>query len=124
MEKMIHQHKISLKIAWSGLLWSLSTQPNFRIHLTLATLAVLLGWYVELTVVEWIVLIFTIFWGLSGEMINTAIEALTDLISPQWSKEAKIAKDVAAGMMLTIAIGSSVVGVLLLLPKLIVKFGL
>lgn len=105
-------------------MWALSTQPNFRIHLTLATSAVLTGWYVGLTWIEWILLVFTIFWGLAGEMINTAIEALTDLVSPQWSKEAKIAKDVAAGMMLMIATGSTIVAFLLLVPKLVMKLGL
>lgn len=124
MKNFIRQHHISVKIAWSGLRWALSTQPNFRIHLTLATVALLAGWYVKLTSVEWLILVFTIFWGLSGEMINTAIESLTDLVSPQWSKEAKIAKDVAAGMMLTIAFGSAIVGVLLLIPKLLLRLGI
>lgn len=121
MKELIRKHHISLKNAVSGLVWALSTQPNFRIHLFLATIAVLIGWYVELAWGEWVLIIFTIFWGLSGEMINTAIEALTDLVTTEWRREAKIAKDVSAGMMLTIALGTILVASVLLLPKLLTK---
>lgn len=121
MEKLIRQHHISFKNAISGVKWAIASQPNFRIHFMASIIAIFLGWYVKLTQVEWVILALTIVWGLSAEMINTSIEAMTDLITSEWRQEAKIAKDVAAGMMLTIAAGSIVVAVLLLLPKLIAR---
>ena len=121
MGELIRQHHISFKNAFAGLKWALTTQPNFRIHFFLAGVAVAIGWYVGLTHLEWIVLVFTIFWGMAAEMMNTSLETMTDLITKEWKKEAKIAKDVAAGMMLTVATGSIVVAVLLLLPKLVAK---
>ena len=121
MKEAIRKHHISLQNALSGLKWALSTQPNFRVHLLLAAIAIGIGWYVSLNFNEWILLTFTIFWGLSGEMINTAIETLTDLVTTEWRKEAKIAKDVAAGMMFTVALGAIVVACFLLLPKLLSK---
>lgn len=121
MKEAINRHHISFKNAFAGIRWAISTQPNFRVHLFLASVAVLIGWYVKLNSGEWVLLVFTIFWVLAAEMINTAIESLTDLVTQEWRKEAKIAKDVAAGMMLTVAGSSLLVALLLLLPKLIAK---
>ncbi len=119
MEKLIRRHHISFKNAFSGLKWAVSTQPNFRVHFLLSILAVIAAIYLRLSALEWILLIFTIFWGLATEMLNTAIEAICDLITQEWRKEIKIAKDVAAAMMLTVAAGSVIVALLLFIPKLI-----
>lgn len=121
MKDTLKKHHISFQNAFSGIWWALTTQPNFRVHVICAMVAVGLGLYVSLTTTEWIVLVLTIVLALSGEMINTAIESVTDLVTKEWREEAKIAKDVSAGMMLTIAFGALVVGLLLLLPKLITK---
>ena len=53
-------------------------------------------------------------------MINTAIEAMTDLITLEQRKDAKIAKDVSAGMMLIVAMGAMVVGSVVFIPKVLV----
>lgn len=123
MEKLLRQHTISFKNAFAGLRWSLSTQPNFRIHITLALIALFFSWYLSLSATEVVIIVFTIILGLTAEMINTAIESMTDLITTEWRKEAKIAKDVSAGMMLTVAIGAVVIAVLIFVPKLFVRFG-
>ncbi len=109
MKEIIRRHTISFKNAFSGLAWALRTQPNFRVHITLSILALLLAAYFRITRVEWTIIIFTILLGLTAELINTALESMTDLITKEWREEAKIAKDVSAGMMLTIAIGAVVV---------------
>ncbi len=114
----IRQHHISLKNAFSGIWWALRTQPNFKIHLTLSILAVFLGVIFKLTLPEWVILIFTIFWGLATEMLNTSIEAITDLVTQEWRQEAKIAKDVSAGMMLVVALGALCIGFILFVPKI------
>ncbi len=116
---LIRQHHISFKNAISGIIWAFSTQPNFRIHLLLSFVAILLGIWLSISYLEMTVIIFTIIFGLSLEMINTSLEAITDLVTSEWRKEAKIAKDVSAGMMLFGAIGALVVGVLIFLPKLL-----
>ncbi len=59
------------------------------------------------------IILFTILLGLAGEMINTAIESVTDLVTTEWHMEAKIAKDVSAGMMLLIAFGAICVALFL-----------
>jgi diacylglycerol kinase (ATP) len=121
MREIIRKHHISFKNAFSGLIWSFSTQPNFIIHLFLALTSVLLGWFLKLNSFEWALLVFTIFWGLAAEMINTAIESVCDLVTSEWKKEIKIAKDVSAGMMLLVSLGTVIVALFLFLPKLIMK---
>lgn len=119
MNETLKQHHISLKTAWSGLLWALSTQPNFRVHGILSIAALGLGLYLKISRVEMIIIIFTIVLGLAAEMINTSIEAMTDLITTERKTEAKIAKDVSAGMMLTVAFGATVVALVIFLPHLL-----
>lgn len=118
MKKILRRHHISFQNALAGLWWALTTQPNFRVHITLALAAVFLGWYVGLSAIEWTIIVFTILLGLAAELINTALEAMTDLITQEWRQEAKVAKDVAAGMMLTVAIGAVIVAGFILGPKL------
>lgn len=118
MKKILRRHHISFQNALSGLWWALTTQPNFRVHIILALAAVILGWYVGLSAIEWTIIVFTILLGLGAEMVNTALEAMTDLITREWRSDAKIAKDVAAGMMLTVAVGALIVAAFILGPKL------
>ncbi len=119
MRELLKKHTISFKNAFAGLWWALSTQPNFRVHLVLSALAILAGFYFGITQTEWAIIIFTIVLGLSAELINTAIESMTDLITKEWREEAKIAKDVAAGMMLTVAAGAFCVALVIFLPYIL-----
>ena len=118
MEKL-RKHHISFKNAYRGIFWAFDTQPNFKIHLLLSFIALFLGFILEISGIEMLLIIFCIVLGLGAEMINTSIEAMTDLITIEWRKEAKIAKDVSAGMMLVIAIGTLIVGFYIFIPKII-----
>jgi diacylglycerol kinase (ATP) len=121
MHRLIHRHTISFKHAFEGLFWAFRTQPNFKIHAILSFIACCLGVILQISRLEFIVILFTIILGFSGELINTALEAMTDLITQEWRQEAKIAKDVSAGMMLFIAFGSIFVAVFVFTPY-ILKF--
>jgi len=120
MYQLIRRHHISFKNAIHGIEWALRTQPNFRVHIILSILAILLGIFLKISQAEMSVIFLTIVFGMGGEMINTSIEEMTDLITTEWKKEAKIAKDVSAGMMLTIAVGALFVASQIFIPKLIV----
>lgn len=113
MKEIIRKHTISFKNACAGLSWAIRTQPNFRVHLALSVLAIFLGWYFRITRTEWAVITFTIVLGLTAELVNTALESMTDLITKEWREEARIAKDVSAGMMLTTAIGAVIVALVI-----------
>ena len=109
----IKKHAISLKAAFAGVHYVVKSQPNFSIHI-LATFIVLgLAFLLKVTVAEFSLLLFAIILVLTAEMLNTSIEAVTDLVHKEWSEEAKIAKDVSAGMVLVSAIGATIIGVII-----------
>lgn len=121
---LIRRHHISFKHAMDGIIWVFTSQPNFRVHFVLSTVAILLGFILKITYIEMTIIILTIFFGLGVEMVNTSIEAMTDLITTEYKQTAKIAKDVAAGMMLLAAIGAILVACLIFLPRLVILFNL
>ena len=116
MEEALRKHHISFKNAFSGLFWAVRTQPNFRVHLFLSGVSVVAGLIFKISKIEFLIIVFTIVLGLSAEMINTSLESMTDLITNEWREEAKIAKDVSAGMMLMVALGAAVIAGLIFLP--------
>lgn len=119
MIRKIRRHKISFTNALAGLRWAFSTQPNFKIHFALAVLALTAGFLLKISFLKITILVLTIVFGLAVEMVNTSIESMCDLITLKWSKQAKIAKDVAAGMMLLTAIGALIVAALILGPPIL-----
>lgn len=112
-------HHVSFLHAIEGVIWATKTQPNFRVHLFLSAMSLFLCWFFRVSTFEYLSIVFTILLGLSAEMINTSIEAMTDLITTEYHKDAKIAKDVSAGMMLTVAIGAVVVACIIFGPKIL-----
>jgi len=123
MRALIRRHTISFQHAIDGIIWAIRSQPNFRIHLVISLLVIAAGYYFAISSLEAIILVFVILLGLSAEMINTAIESVTDLVTKEYRVEAKIAKDVSAGMMLIVAIGASIIGLIIFLPYLFAYFG-
>ena len=111
-------YKLAFQAAFSGLIWAIKTQPNFKIHLSLALLSLFLGWFLKISRFEFLLIVTFIFLGLMLEMLNTAIEKTNDAIDTSWREDIKIAKDVSAGAMLVFSIGAVVVASLIFLPKL------
>lgn len=118
MRERIRQHHISFQNAFAGIRWAFATQPNFQVHILLSVCAMILTVLLRCTTIETILIVLTIVLGLGAEMINTAIESVTDLVTKEWHQEAKIAKDVSAGMMLLTAMGAVFVACLIFLPKI------
>lgn len=114
----MNKHLQSFRLAINGVRYAVKTQLNFTVHLCFTGLAVFLGVVYRITYIEWIVIILTIVLVLVTEMINTSIESMTDLLTSDYRKEAKIAKDVSAGMVLTAAVGAVVVGLAIFGPRL------
>lgn len=109
-------HFRSFKESFSGLNHAFSEHPNFRIHLIFSIIVLLAAWYFSVSRFELIILILTITLGFVVEFLNTAVESVCDLVTLEWRKDIKIAKDVAAAMMLLTAIGSIIVGLLIFSP--------
>lgn len=116
-----HRHALtkSFEYAAAGIRGIIIQERNFKIQLFIGLLAVILGFVFKLGLSEWLDLVIVITIVLVFELINTSIEEMVDLISPQYHDKAKIAKDVAAGTVLVASIGSVIVGILLFLPKIL-----
>ncbi len=108
--------------AFRGVYFLAKSQHNAWIHLIIAFLVIFVGVFLEVSITEWCFLIFAIGFVLSAEAFNTAIEELTNLVSPEHNKKAGIVKDVAAGAVLITAIIAALIGIIIFLPKIIILF--
>jgi diacylglycerol kinase len=109
----------SFKYAWNGLKTATKNEPNFRIHLTFASTALIMAILLRFKIQEWLLLLFTISFVLILELFNTAMESIVNLVSPEIRDQAKIAKDVSAAAVLIGAMMAIIVGFVLFYPKLI-----
>lgn len=119
MPKNNENHRISFKNALAGLGFAFRTQRNFRLMIILAVLVLGASLILGLSLVETAILIWTIFVVLVAEMVNTALESVTNLVTQEWRQEAKIAKDISSGMVLLSVISSIIIGILIFGPKLL-----
>ena len=102
-----------------GMVHAARTERNMRVHIIIALGGVVLGVLLGLSLVEWAVIALAMSGVFTSEMMNTAVEYLIDLASPEHHPLAKIAKDAAAGAVLINATFAAVVGVLIFGPKLL-----
>ncbi|MFM2268691.1 MAG: hypothetical protein RL757_2132 [Bacteroidota bacterium] len=112
----------SFGYAINGVKLLLTNEPHARIHVAAAILATGAGAYFQISAMEWVAIVMSIAIVLAAEGFNTAIELLTDLVSPNYHELAGKTKDVAAGAVLLTAMGAALVGVVIFLPKLIALF--
>ena len=111
----------SFYFAFAGLGFLFRTQRNARIHVVVGAIACGLGWWLRINRVEWAIIVLTMASVLILEGLNTAIEAAVDLASPTVHPLAKVAKDVAAGMVLVAAIAAVIIGLLIFAPPFMMK---
>lgn len=104
--------------AWNGVAYTLRTQRNARIHLVVGTIVAVVAIWLQLDAVRCAILGLTIVAVIVGELLNTALEALVDILSPEYHDAAKIAKDVSAGAVLALGVSSVIIGLLILGPPL------
>jgi len=111
----------SFQHAYNGWWYVLRTQRNAWIHAAITTAVILLALWLRLPLFHWAVLFLTIALVWISEFINTALEAVVDLASPELHPLAKVGKDVGAAAVLLAAITSVLVGLLILGPPLLEK---
>src|SRR5512136_806092 len=104
--------------AFRGLSYVLKTQHNAWIHAIATAMVVLVASLLDLPARDWAVLILTISMVWAAEFINTALEAVVDLASPQQHPLAKVGKDVGAAAVLVASMAAILVGLLVLGPPL------
>ena len=108
----------SFNYAIDGIIYTLKTQRNMKIHFLTAIVVLVLSLFLKISKIEVLVLFFTISLVIITEMINTSIEATIDLFTDQYHELAKIAKNVAAGAVLIASTNALIVGYIIFFDKL------
>ena len=108
----------SFRHAFNGLIYSLKHNQNLRIHFVMAILVVIASIVFRVNPFEMGILGVMILLVICTEMINTSIEEMVNFLTIEHKREARIAKDVVAGMVLIAAIGSIIVGILIFAPHI------
>lgn len=109
--------------AWAGISYAFTSQRNLKIHLAFALLAVVLGFALRIDQAGWLAVVLCIALVMSLEIVNTAIESVVDLVSPEWHILAKRAKDCAAGAVYLAAFASLAVAAIVFVPRLLAVAG-
>lgn len=109
--------------AFRGVAELLHTQRNARFHFVATVVVLAAGLWLGLSLLEWALVALCIALVLALEAVNTALEYLTDLVSPHYHPLAGKAKDIAAGAVLFSAVGAVVVGLLIFGPKIVAILG-
>ena len=109
----------SFGYAFKGIDDVIKHEPNMKIHVVVAILVVIMAFILKVSNIEWIILVLLIGAVLAAETINTTIENLVDMYTKEYDEKAKIVKDTAAGTVLILAITSTIIGLIIFIPKII-----
>ena len=107
------RHVKSFKYAFEGVFHALLNEGNFRVQVVIATVATYLGFYFNIDHTEWALLVLSMGFLLSAELINTVVEEVIDNLITEQHLGAKIIKDVSAGYVLISAITSLLILILI-----------
>lgn len=108
----------SFRYAFNGIRLLITREHNARIHCFATVCVILAGILLGLSKMEWVGVVIVIGAVLAAEAVNSAIEAMADFVSPQYSEAIKRTKDLAAGAVLLMAIAAAIVGGIIFFPKL------
>lgn len=115
--------KISAKFshAFRGFATSIKEESSLIVHIIMTMIVIILGIFVELSFIEWSVIILVVSIVIGLEIMNTGIENLTDLVSFQYNIKAKKVKDVGAAATMLNAMAAVLIGILIIGPKFVDK---
>ncbi|HHU90035.1 MAG TPA: diacylglycerol kinase family protein [Clostridiaceae bacterium] len=102
----------SFKNAFNGFCQAITDEHNMKTHVVAAIMVIALGILFNLDTPRWLAVIFAIGLVFASELFNTAIELLTDMVTAEYSKQAKKVKDISAAAVLVSAIISVIIGII------------
>jgi len=111
--------RAAFRNAFLGFHYALSTEKNLKRHFAAGILAVAAGLILQISLIEWCIILLTINTVIVAELLNTALEYTVDIASPEKREMARRAKDVSAAAVLVTASCSVIVGLLIYLPKIL-----
>jgi len=113
----------SFKYAFSGISYVLKTSRNFKIQLIFAVTSLMIGFLLQISQSNFVILIATIMSVLILEILNTSIESIVDLVvKREFSSLAKISKDTSSGAVLLASINSVIIALYIFVPKINLLF--
>ena len=121
-QKGIKKFLLSFTYPIKGLKYAYRNEQNLAVDVGVAMLVTIFGFIFKLNLTEWAILALTIGLVISCELINTAIEAVVDLVTEDYHPLAKVAKDTAAAAVFVFAIVAVIVGLIIFMPKLLALF--
>jgi len=112
----------SFTFAFNGLKILLREEHNSWIHVAITICVVMAGFLLQISLFEWVAVVLCIGLVITLELINSAIENMSDFVSPEKNDIIKKVKDLSAAAVFIAAICSAIVGIIIFLPKIIVLF--
>lgn len=110
---------LSFRYAFRGVAWMVRNEPNMRFHLVAAAGVLIAAAAFRLPVEQWAALIFAIVLVLLGETLNTAIEAVLDLVQPDHHELVGVVKDLSAGAVLVASAGATAIAAIVFVPRFV-----
>lgn len=111
----------AFQYAFSGWWFVLRTQRNAWIHMVASGAAFGFATWLRLNPLEWAILLLAVGLVWMAEFVNTALEAVVDLTTPDIHPLAQVGKDVGAAAVLIAALTAALIGLLLMAPPLLAK---
>ena len=109
----------SVKNCLDGINYVLANEKNFVREIILGIIAILMSYFLQITRMEWIIVILLINFVLIMELLNTALEKVVDLYTTKYNEIAKVVKDVASASVFLMSLFSAVIGFLIFMPYII-----
>lgn len=114
---LVHQVK-SFGWAFEGIIFSFNKGTHHKIHTLAAIIVAVLGFTLNVSSTEWLILILISSSVMAAETMNTAIEETCDVLHPEHHPGARLAKHCAAGAVLILSIAAVLIGAIIFLPKI------
>ncbi|MEI6889547.1 MAG: diacylglycerol kinase family protein [Bacteroidales bacterium] len=120
----IRERLISFRFAFKGIATAIRTQHNFRIHIAILALVITSGFVFGISPTEWCIVLLASALVLGLEMINTALEFVVDMISPEYHEKAGAIKDISAASVLIAALVAATCGIIIFSKYILESFSL
>jgi diacylglycerol kinase len=123
MEKTSNQFSLSARLksfryAAQGFVYIVRYEHNARIHLFISGVVLIMGFLLHIKRLEWVLVILCMGFVLAAEMVNTALEKLSDFVSPQKNEKIRVIKDISAAMVLLSSFIAMIAGLIIFVPYL------
>lgn len=102
--------------SYKGIIRVFREEQNIKIQIISALAVAVLGMFFRISTAEWCFLVIVITLVILAEIINSAVERITDMFKPRIHEYAKVVKDITAGAVMITAISAIIVGILIFFP--------